>query len=99
MGIDGLLAISGIQIIWCRLEVTKTFASASQLAVVEVPLLHMGDRPNGMLGSLTLALGVCHLGRINPAGPAQTLETAQTIGALAAALARCPWTRHFPQVK
>lgn len=86
MGIDGLLAISGIQIIWCRLgEVTKTFASASQL---EVPLLHMGDRPNGMLGSLTLALGICHLGRINPAGPAQTLETAQTIGALAAALAR-----------
>lgn len=89
MGIDGLLAISGIRIIWCRLgEVTKTFASASQLAVVEVPLLHMRDRPNGMLGSLTLALGVCHLGRINPAGPAQTLETAQTIGAPSAALAR-----------
>lgn len=89
MGSGGLLAIRGIQIIWCRLgEVTKTFASVSRLAVVEVPLLHMGDRPNRMLGSLTLALGVCHLGRITPAEPAQTLETAQTIGALAAALTR-----------
>lgn len=89
MGSDGLLAISGIQIIWCRLgEVTKTFASGSRLAVVEVPLLHMGARPNGMLGSLTLASGVCLHGRINPTGPAQTPETAQTIGALAAALTR-----------
>lgn len=56
MGSGGLLAIRGIQIIWCRLgEVTKTFASVSRPAVVEVPLLHMGDRPNRMLGSLTLA--------------------------------------------
>lgn len=89
MGSEGLLAISGIQIVWCRLgEVTKTFASVSRLAVAEVPLLHMGDRPNGMLGSLTLALGVCLHGRISPTGPAQTLETAQTIGARAAALTR-----------
>lgn len=89
MGSDGLLAISGIQIIWCRLGgVTKTFASVPLLAVVEVPLLHMGDRPNRMLGSLTLALGIFLYGRINPAGPTQTLETAQTIGALAAALTR-----------
>lgn len=89
VGSNGFLAISGIQIIRCRLgEVTKTFASVSRLAVVEIPLLHMGDRPNGILGSLTLALGVCHPGGIIPREPAQTLETAQTIGARAAALAR-----------